>query len=715
MTAPIPPGVVFAPCHAWRVIARVEPLTTTRRLSGPVRLPRRRTPVAGRLDRPDPVRAPEARRASSSGSPRRPTCPDEKLVALTSVRDGLDPARPGRPRAVDGRGVLLDAGAGAGARLAAARQGEDWRSGRSATGAEGRVNDAQRALLAPAARARRAATCAALRRLEKRGLVTITQRVDRRAPRTNPAADRAVELTAAQAAALAAIEAAPGASHLLHGVTGSGKTEVYLRAAAAALERGEGVIALVPEIALTPQTVARFSARFGDTVALLHSALSRGRALRRVAAAAHRRGADRRRPALGGLRAGRAPRPDRRRRGARRLLQARGRPALRRPPRRRLPRLPVRRAAARRLAPRRARRPSTRMAPRLPAARRRGRRRPRPAARARARHARRPPLAAPRDAAARSAATRKSIVLLNRRGWSNFLTCKTLREGVGVPELRRRARPAPRRARARLPPLRPPRARPDALRRLRLARPSPATARAPSASRPSCAAALDVPVFRLDADTAANKDAVPELLARFPPRPTGLLLGTQMVAKGHDFPDVTLGVVLDADATLRFPDFRAEERTFALIAQLAGRAGRGPRGGRVLVQTNAPDAPSIVAAARHDSRRLPRRRARAPPQPRLPAVRRPDPRRHQRDRGPAPARAAAVRIAEAHRRRPTPSCSARRRCSACATASATSSSSRPPSAPTRSTPPARRSRPRPATAPSGRQLLGRRRPRLRPL
>ncbi len=94
---------------------------------------------------------------------------------------------------------------------------------------------------------------------------------------------------------------------------------------------------------------------------------------------------------------------------------------------------------------------------------------------------------------------------------------------------------------------------------------------------------------------------MPALLARFQAAPAGLLLGTQMVAKGHDFPDVTLGVVLDADSTLRFPDFRAEERTFALIAQLAGRAGRGPRGGRVLVQTNAPDAPAIVAAARHDA------------------------------------------------------------------------------------------------------------------
>ncbi len=73
-----------------------------------------------------------------------------------------------------------------------------------------------------------------------------------------------------------------------------------------------------------------------------------------------------------------------------------------------------------------------------------------------------------------------------------------------------------------------------------------------------------------------------------------------MVAKGHDFPDVQLALVLDADATLRFPDFRAEERTFALIAQLAGRAGRGGHG-RVLVQTVTPEARAIVHAAGHDS------------------------------------------------------------------------------------------------------------------
>src|SRR5262249_44159731 len=80
----------------------------------------------------------------------------------------------------------------------------------------------------------------------------------------------------------------------------------------------------------------------------------------------------------------------------------------------------------------------------------------------------------------------------------------------------------------------------------------------------------------------------------------GVLIGTQMVAKGHDFPDVALGVVLDADATLRFPDFRAEERTFALITQLAGRVGRGGDG-RVLVQTIAPESRAIAYASQHDS------------------------------------------------------------------------------------------------------------------
>ena len=198
------------------------------------------------------------------------------------------------------------------------------------------------------------------------------------------------------------------------------------------------------------------------------------------------------------------------------------------------------------------------------------------------------------------------------------------------------------------------------------------------------AEALDVPVFRLDADTAAAKDAVPELLARFAAAPAGLLVGTQMVAKGHDFPDVTLGVVVDADSTLRFPDFRAEERTFALIAQLAGRAGRGPRGGRVLVQTTSPDAPAIVAAARHDTPgfvagELERRRALDyPPFADLIRI-------VCTAEEPGAPRAAAGAVAEAGRGRArAPRCSGRRRSSGSAAATAGRSWSRPTTAPRRS-------------------------------
>jgi primosomal protein N' (replication factor Y) len=108
------------------------------------------------------------------------------------------------------------------------------------------------------------------------------------------------------------------------------------------------------------------------------------------------------------------------------------------------------------------------------------------------------------------------------------------------------------------------------------------------------------PVFRLDSDSAGGRGHG-EILERFEAAAGGVLVGTQMVGKGHDFPQVTLSVVIDADATLRFPDFRAEERTFAMVAQLAGRSGRSEAGGSVIVQTLAPDAPSIVSAAQHDA------------------------------------------------------------------------------------------------------------------
>jgi primosomal protein N' (replication factor Y) len=113
--------------------------------------------------------------------------------------------------------------------------------------------------------------------------------------------------------------------------------------------------------------------------------------------------------------------------------------------------------------------------------------------------------------------------------------------------------------------------------------------------------ARGAPVLRLDSDTTTRAGAHAEVLERFDAAGPAVLVGTQMVAKGHDFPAVTLSVVVDADAALRFPDFRSEERTFSLVAQLAGRSGRGERGGGVIVQTLAPDANAIQAAARHDS------------------------------------------------------------------------------------------------------------------
>jgi primosomal protein N' (replication factor Y) len=110
-----------------------------------------------------------------------------------------------------------------------------------------------------------------------------------------------------------------------------------------------------------------------------------------------------------------------------------------------------------------------------------------------------------------------------------------------------------------------------------------------------------MPVFRLDTDAARRKGGIAELLQQFEQCQSGVLIGTQMVAQGHDFPEVSLAVVQDADATLRFPDFRSEERTFSLVAQLAGRSGRSERGGRVLVQTLLPESACLQHAARHDA------------------------------------------------------------------------------------------------------------------
>jgi len=437
------------------------------------------------------------------------------------------------------------------------------------------------------------------------------------------------ELTDEQRAVLEPIVAALAArrphERLLHGVTGSGKTEVYLRAAEAALAQGRGAIVLVPEIALTPQIVGRFIERFGETVAVLHSQL---RPAARYAEWLRLRDG-RARVCVGPRSAVFAPieklglivvdeehdasykhegdpRYDARdvaaeraaRSGAVLLLgSATPRPES------------VHRVGVSVLARRVDGRP-------LPAVEVLDMRGEGPSDGRQGLH--------PRTAQALAdvrAARGKAIVLLNRRGWSNFLSCRSCGRVWSCPDcdvalvLHRRGgyvachhcghrERAPQRC--------------GDCGSTSVARHGAGTERL----QHDLAAVFDdgeFPVFRLDADTVAagpaqaggtvrgtadggagERGGVGELLRRFEQADCGVLIGTQMVAKGHDFPDVTLGVVLDADATLRFPDFRAEERTFALIAQLAGRAGRGSDG-LVLVQTIAPAARAIVHAARHDS------------------------------------------------------------------------------------------------------------------
>src|SRR5205807_8342324 len=102
-----------------------------------------------------------------------------------------------------------------------------------------------------------------------------------------------------------------------------------------------------------------------------------------------------------------------------------------------------------------------------------------------------------------------------------------------------------------------------------------------------------------DRDVASGRN-VEKVLARVRAREVDILVGTQMVTKGHDLPHVTLVGVINADAALSIPDFRAAERAFQLLVQVAGRAGRGDRPGRVLVQTYDPEHPAIAFALRHD-------------------------------------------------------------------------------------------------------------------
>lgn len=418
-----------------------------------------------------------------------------------------------------------------------------------------------------------------------------------------------VEMNAEQRAALerivAALDGEEGSERqlLVHGVTGSGKTEVYLESVAAALERGRGAIVLVPEIGLTPQAMARFAARFGDLVALMHSRMSTGARydewlrLRRGEA----------RVCVGPRSAVFAPVADL----GLIMIDEEHDPSYKQEGD---PRYDARAVARRRAADAGAALVAGTATPRPES----WLELPRATLAQRADGAGMPEVDVvdmrgldgsagplhPATVEALEQARRtggKAIVLINRRGWSAYLTCRScgrlwqcpncdvslvLHRATSVVSCHHCGHSE-----------RGPDACPDC-GSVTLARHGAGSERIESLLAELLAPA---PVMRLDSDAAGASDAHARILTRFDESPGAVLVGTQMVAKGHDFPEVVLSVVLDADATLRFPDFRAEERTFALVTQVAGRSGRGPRGGRVMVQTLSPQAPSIVSAARHDA------------------------------------------------------------------------------------------------------------------
>ncbi|ROR34315.1 primosomal protein N' [Inmirania thermothiophila] len=412
-------------------------------------------------------------------------------------------------------------------------------------------------------------------------------------------------LTPAQGAAVAAVRAAADrfAVHLLEGVTGSGKTEVYLRLAEEAVARGGQVLVLVPEIALTPQTLRRFRARFGGRVVAYHSGLAEGERLAAWAALREGEAA----VALGTRSAVWLPLP----RLALVVVDEEHDPSYKQQE--------GPRYHARDLAVWRARRQgcpvvlgsATPALETLHNARRGRFRHLRLAERAgeavlprlelvdlrrepQAQGIARRVLAA---AEAELAAGRQVLFFLNRRGYAPTLLCTACGWIAGCD--RCSVRLTVHGAGAVL------RCHHCGARR----RPPPAC--------PACGGALlgvgrgterveallrarfeGVPLTRIDRDRARRRGALERLLAEVAAGGPRIVVGTQLLAKGHHFPDLTLVGVLNADQGLFGADFRGPERAAQLIVQVAGRAGRGRLPGRVLIQTHAPEHPLLQRLVR---------------------------------------------------------------------------------------------------------------------
>ena len=461
-------------------------------------------------------------------------------------------------------------------------------------------------------------TLAGLRSLEKKGWLVLEKGVIRRNPhdRMTVLPTVAPPLMAEQASALAAVReemtaAKPGVV-LLHGVTGSGKTEVYLAAIQSALEAGQGAIALVPEISLTPQAMERFRGRFGEMVAVLHSHLSDGERhdeWKRIAEG-------RARVVVGARSALFAPvRPlglvvvdeehepaykqdESPRYNARDVAVMRGRlegcavvlgsatPSLEsyhnvRLGKYRLVRMldrvdrrlmPAVRVVDMRVETEKAGVPHLLSQDLIEAIR------------------------------LRLDRAEQTLLFLNRRGYATTVMCPLCGHVETCPNCSVKmtyhknaeqmlchicgeVRAVP--ARCGNPACGAPNIKMSGV----------GTQRVEAAVRKIFPRAR---VERMDSDTTGAKDAHAEILGRFRRGDMDILVGTQMIAKGLDFPNVTLVGVVLADLSLQMPDFRAAERTFQLLTQVAGRAGRGDVPGEVLVQTYAPFHPAVQSSRNAD-------------------------------------------------------------------------------------------------------------------
>jgi len=416
------------------------------------------------------------------------------------------------------------------------------------------------------------------------------------------------EITLALAAPAAGEPRSPFAAFLLHGVTGSGKTEVYLRVIAAALAAGRTALVLVPEISLTPQLAARFRARFGDLVAILHSGMSETARLGEWSRL--RRGEAR--IAVGARSAVFAPlaglgvivvdeehdgsfkQDEGVRYHARDVALVRAQragaicvlgsatPSLETSAQ-------AARGAYRKLAL--TVRPTARPMPTVEVI---DLRTYMPDSEAM--------LSAPlRQAIGETlAAGDQTILFLNRRGFATFVLCRACGHSFRCPHCS--VSLTYHRHSDRLSchycgfQQRVPAACPKCNAVETIERKGLGTEKVTDAV---AAAFPGARVARLDRDVATGAK-IEAVLAKVARREVDVLVGTQMVTKGHDFPGVTLVGVLCADTGLNLPDFRASERTFQLLAQVAGRAGRGDKPGRVLIQTYRPEAPAVVSAAAHD-------------------------------------------------------------------------------------------------------------------